>query len=96
MADIVDHPVVVGAKHNLLQIRILQPKHAKADLRVEHLAAALARGVPLTVFDIAEAPIRDLYEAALVLVRPDGHVAWRSNDVPADPMQIIDTVRGAG
>jgi 2-polyprenyl-6-methoxyphenol hydroxylase-like FAD-dependent oxidoreductase len=59
------------------------------------VAAAAARGVPMTVFDIAEAPIRELYEAGLVLVRPDGHVAWRSNDVPADPMHIIDTVRGA-
>jgi hypothetical protein len=33
---------------------------------------------------------------AAVLVRPDGHVAWRGDDVPADPAWVIDTVRGAG
>lgn len=37
-----------------------------------------------------------LYEQDLVLVRPDGHVAWRADEPPADPLGIIDTVRGAG
>ena len=32
---------------------------------------------------------------ALVLVRPDGHVAWRGDKVPKDPMSVIDRVRGA-
>jgi hypothetical protein len=36
-----------------------------------------------------------LYERRLVLVRPDGHVAWRSDTLPADAGQLIDTVRGA-
>ena len=31
----------------------------------------------------------------LVLVRPDGHVAWRGHDAPDEPLDIIDTVRGA-
>ena len=57
--------------------------------------AAAGRGVPFTVVDIAEPPIRKLYEKELVLVRPDGHVAWRSDDAPADPMWLIDRVRGA-
>jgi hypothetical protein len=30
-----------------------------------------------------------------VLVRPDGHVAWRGDDAPADPLAVIDLVRGA-
>jgi hypothetical protein len=30
-----------------------------------------------------------------VLVRPDGHVAWRGDAPPANPEQIIDIVRGA-
>jgi hypothetical protein len=29
-------------------------------------------------------------------VRPDGHVAWRGDEVPATPAAIIDHVRGAG
>ena len=36
-----------------------------------------------------------LYERALVLVRPDGHVAWRSDQLPADPLALADRVRGA-
>jgi hypothetical protein len=36
-----------------------------------------------------------LYERRLVLVRPDGHVAWRSDAVPPDPVGLIDRVRGA-
>ena len=31
----------------------------------------------------------------LVLVRPDGHVAWRANDVPDNPFDLVDIVRGA-
>lgn len=59
-------------------------------------AAARQRGVPLTVLRIDDPAIADLYERRLVLVRPDGHVAWRSDRLPEDPSGIIDVVRGAG
>jgi hypothetical protein len=36
-----------------------------------------------------------LFEKKLVLVRPDGHVCWRGDSVPAQPSAIIDCVRGA-
>jgi 2-polyprenyl-6-methoxyphenol hydroxylase-like FAD-dependent oxidoreductase len=58
--------------------------------------AARRRGVPLTVHSITNAAAAALYQKTLVLVRPDGHVAWRSNGVPADCLAVIDTVRGAG
>ncbi|HTV37811.1 MAG TPA: FAD-dependent monooxygenase [Xanthobacteraceae bacterium] len=57
--------------------------------------AALARGVPLTVVDRDEPEAIALYERCLVLVRPDGHVAWRGDAVPADAAALIDRVRGA-
>jgi len=57
--------------------------------------AAAARGVPLTTITLADREIADLYETALVLVRPDGHVAWRGQAPPDDATQIIDRVRGA-
>ena len=57
--------------------------------------AAAERGVPFEVVDVAETEVRDLYERRLVLVRPDGHVAWRGDELPDDPMAVIDRVRGA-
>ena len=36
-----------------------------------------------------------LYERSLVLVRPDGHVAWRGDQAPADALSVIVRVRGA-
>lgn len=60
------------------------------------VATAHARGVPLVVEDIRDEPdIARLYERRLVLVRPDGHVAWRGDDVPADASSLVDLVRGA-
>jgi hypothetical protein len=58
-------------------------------------AQASARGVPLAVHDIADPEIAKLYQRALVLVRPDGHVSWRGDAPPADTATLIDTVRGA-
>ena len=42
-----------------------------------------------------EREIRKLYQRRLVLVRPDGHVAWRADEPPADARALIDVVRGA-
>ena len=44
---------------------------------------------------VAEPHIAALYERRFVLVRPDGHVAWRDDRMPADPLRLIDVVRGA-
>ncbi len=60
------------------------------------LAAAKQRGVPLAVVDLVNAEARSLYEKRLVLVRPDGHVAWRGDEQPENALAVIDTVRGAG
>jgi hypothetical protein len=58
-------------------------------------AAAAAQGVPVTVLDIRNREIEELYERRLVLVRPDGHVAWRGDDPPSRPQALVDTIRGA-
>jgi 2-polyprenyl-6-methoxyphenol hydroxylase-like FAD-dependent oxidoreductase len=52
-------------------------------------------GIPLTVVDIDDADIAALYERRLVLVRPDGHVAWRADEPPTDARRVADSVRGA-
>ena len=53
------------------------------------------RGVPFEVVDIDHAEAAQLYERKLVLVRPDGQVAWRDDRMPADALKVIDTVRGS-
>jgi 2-polyprenyl-6-methoxyphenol hydroxylase-like FAD-dependent oxidoreductase len=60
------------------------------------VAAAERRGMPLTVLDIDAADAADLYSHRLLLSRPDQHVAWRGNALPADSLALIDRVRGAG
>lgn len=58
-------------------------------------AAAGACGVPLTVVRLDEPEVLSVYERRLVLVRPDGHVAWRADDEPRHARAIIDFARGA-
>lgn len=58
-------------------------------------AAARVRGVPFRVADIADPEVHRLYERALALVRPDGHVAWRGDTPPESPETLIDRVIGA-
>jgi 2-polyprenyl-6-methoxyphenol hydroxylase-like FAD-dependent oxidoreductase len=57
--------------------------------------AAATRGVPLSVLDIDSPVVAELYEEPLVLVRPDGHVAWRGRSLPEDVAGLVDIVRGA-
>jgi hypothetical protein len=46
----------------------------------DHIAATAARrGIPLEIVRIDEPEIAKIYQAKLVLVRPDQHVCWRGN-----------------
>jgi len=56
--------------------------------------AAAKRGVPLQVADIRNPDIEKLYQRKLVLVRPDGHVAWRDDVCPLDALTLVDIARG--
>ncbi|MGH3299915.1 MAG: FAD-dependent monooxygenase [Trebonia sp.] len=58
--------------------------------------AAASRGVPLRVVALSHLDAHAAYGAAMALIRPDHHVAWRGADAPADPGAVIDTIRGAG
>ena len=58
-------------------------------------AAARCCKMPLDIVTIEEPAVRDAYQHRLVLVRPDGHIAWRGHGVPPDPARLIDLVRGA-
>jgi 2-polyprenyl-6-methoxyphenol hydroxylase-like FAD-dependent oxidoreductase len=58
-------------------------------------AAAAAANVPLDLVHLDTPEVTALYQKRLVLVRPDGHVAWRADTEPADAHALIDVVRGA-
>ncbi|MFZ0091955.1 MAG: FAD-dependent monooxygenase [Solirubrobacteraceae bacterium] len=60
------------------------------------VAAARDRNVPLKVLVLPASDLQRRFDAGLVLVRPDQHVAWRGDHAPADPVGLIDVVRGAG
>jgi hypothetical protein len=56
--------------------------------------AAASCGLPLQIIGIDDPAIANAYERNLVLVRPDGHVAWRGDSVPPDAGAVLDRVRG--
>jgi hypothetical protein len=56
--------------------------------------AAAKRGMPFSEVAIDGPAAASLYERTLVLVRPDGHVAWRADPLPPDPAKILDQVTG--
>jgi len=57
--------------------------------------AAAEAGVPLAVVTLDLPEVLKAYERRMVLVRPDGHVAWRDDAEPQDARAVIDCVRGA-
>ncbi len=59
------------------------------------VTAAAQRGVPIVVLDVHADDAASLYPQKLVLSRPDVHVAWRGDELPEDPLGLIDRVRGA-
>ena len=54
-----------------------------------------ARDVPLRVLECDDPELARLYACPFVLVRPDGHVAWRGERLPAEPAGLVDAVRGS-
>ena len=58
--------------------------------------AARRVAMPFEVVALDDPKVRETYERKFVLVRPDGHVAWRGDAIPENTAEIIDKVRGAG
>jgi 2-polyprenyl-6-methoxyphenol hydroxylase-like FAD-dependent oxidoreductase len=56
--------------------------------------AAGARGIPLSVVALPDREVLEAYERRLVLVRPDGHVAWRSDEEPDVPGALLELATG--
>jgi len=56
--------------------------------------AAACKGVPLTLLDLGQTHEFESHRGALLIVRADHHIAWRGNQVPSDPMRLIEHLRG--
>jgi hypothetical protein len=57
--------------------------------------AAAERRVPLVVLDVKPRDPAPVLRNKLILCRPDQHVAWRGNELPADVPGLVDLIRGA-
>ena len=62
-------------------------------------AAALAelfraRGIELKLVALDEPHMRDLYDRDFYLVRPDLHIAWSGDEIPADAAALVDIITG--
>ena len=58
------------------------------------IEAATERRVPLKLEIVDNDGTANLYKNRLVLVRPDGHVAWRGDSLPKDAGALIETIIG--
>ena len=58
------------------------------------VAAAARRRVPVTVLALPDERLRGRYGARLALIRPDQHVGWRGDELPADLDRLIAHVTG--
>jgi hypothetical protein len=77
---------------------VLLVLHERADDQVARKnmqAAAQACGLPLQIVDIRDPNVAKIYRRRLVLVRPDGHIAWSGDEWPEQPGALLDRVRGA-
>ena len=57
------------------------------------LREAAISGLPLELLDL---PANPLYPNALLIARPDQHVAWRGDALPPDVVALIEHICGAG
>jgi 2-polyprenyl-6-methoxyphenol hydroxylase-like FAD-dependent oxidoreductase len=56
--------------------------------------SARARGIPMTHLTVTDAAVRASWASRLVLVRPDQHIAWRTDDTPSDWEVVLGVVTG--
>lgn len=59
------------------------------------LDAAAQRGIPMKLVELSGEAVPDVYRHALLISRPDQHVAWRGDAAPDDPLALVDMLRGA-
>jgi 2-polyprenyl-6-methoxyphenol hydroxylase-like FAD-dependent oxidoreductase len=56
--------------------------------------ALAARGAPVTVLDVPDRVVREVYGYDLILLRPDLHVVWRGHAAPDDAAEVAAIATG--
>lgn len=59
-------------------------------------ASAAGWNIPFKRLRIEDPKAREIYGRDAVLVRPDGHVAWRATTAPTDPEAVLSAITGRG
>lgn len=63
---------------------------------IEALVGEAAKvGMPLTPLALDGSALAPVFAASLLLIRPDGHVAWRGAGIAGKAAELVDLVRGA-
>ncbi|MDP9114200.1 MAG: FAD-dependent monooxygenase [Acidobacteriota bacterium] len=62
---------------------------AERSSSVELLAAAQRRGMPLRVVEFNDPECEGIYQAPMILVRPDQHVAWRGDSLDRNAAEAV-------
>lgn len=89
----------IGPDHSLLDhfknsyTLLCFKENATSHLLIEE---AWRSHVPIKLLEVTDSQAAKIYEASLVLVRPDGHVAWRGDIVKSTEAahEIVATIRG--
>jgi 2-polyprenyl-6-methoxyphenol hydroxylase-like FAD-dependent oxidoreductase len=58
--------------------------------------AARVAGLPMTTLRLDRPDLKSIFERNLILVRPDQHVAWRGDEMPANALELVKLVTGNG
>ena len=74
------------------EFTLLQLTQGKEVLPI--IEAARSLGIPMLSLQIEDEEARELYGADLILIRPDHHIAWRSNQLPSDPELLLHQIVG--
>jgi hypothetical protein len=78
---------ILGDDYTLLELR--------GDADTASLEEAFrTRGAPLAVVRRDEPRVRDVYGASVFLLRPDLHIVWRGDGMPADPVGLVMLATG--
>lgn len=67
-----------------------------AEAVVDLVEAAGKRQLPIKVLSLADGRLRQRYEARFALIRPDQHVGWRGDSMPADCNELLARLTGSG